>query len=150
MNLLFDVAIGKFKPTKQIEFSTNELIDLDEFIDNYSQYCTDLLPEQEILKIIDMIDINVTREIEHTAPQPNIGFNGMVVEDVIFNTSRFWIDKDYTVCANCDMEIVFDLFADENHKLTSKIIYDMLYVAIKQGIEKSGVASLIGDFELNF
>lgn len=150
MKLSVDIAVGKFKPTKQIDFPTNEFVDLDEFLDNYSQYCTDLLPEQDILKIIAMLDLNITREIGNIHKQPSIGFNGMVVEDTTFYTFRFWIDKSYTIWANCNMEITFNLFADENHKLTSKAIYDMLYLAIKKAIAKSGASRLIGNSELTF
>lgn len=150
MNVSFDIVVGKFKPSKRKDFPTKELIDADEFATEYRLGCVNLRSDSDILKIISMIDLNITREIEHIAPQPSIGFNGMAVEDSIYKTYKFWIDTDCTVYANCDTEIVFDVFADENHKLTSGIIYQMLNDAVKTGITKSGMVNIVSNFELSF
>lgn len=149
MEVMFYIIAGKFNPSND-DFPVKTLITKDKFADKYAQDCTNLLDQQDIFKIIDKIMSAITNGIERVPPRKDVGFNGFVVEDVIDTGYWFWIDTDNTVYVSCRLDVEFDVFANENHKLTSKIIYDMLHKAIKKAIAKSSVASLIGDFEFNF
>lgn len=80
-----------------------------------------LLDQQDIFKIIDKIEPAITNGIECVQPRKDVGFNGFVVEDVIATGYWFWIDTDNTVCVTCRFDIEFDIFADENHKLTNSV-----------------------------
>lgn len=148
MNVSFDIVAGGFKPTNRINVPVKELISPSEFAKNYEWNCTTLLFEHDILNFISKIDYAVTDGIERVSPRKSIGFNGFVVEDVIETGYWFWIDVDNTVCVTCRLDIEFDIFADENHKLTNELLLDMLHKAIEKAIAKSGLSSIVNDVEM--
>lgn len=128
MDVSFDIVAGKFNSSKGKNFPVKELISKDEFDNKYAQDCADLLDEQDILKIIDKIESTVTNGIECAKPNRENGFNGFVVEDVVTNGYKFYIGIDNTVYVNCVLDIEFDIFAEENHKLTNELLLDMLCI----------------------
>lgn len=107
-----------------------------------------MLDQQDIFKIIDKIEPAITNGIARVPPRKDVGFNGFVVEDVIATGYWFWIDTDNTVCVTCRFDIEFDIFAAENHKLTNELLLDMLHKAIEKAIAKSGLSSIVNDFEM--
>lgn len=147
MEVMFYIIAGKFNPSND-DFPVKTLITRDKFADKYAQDCTNLLDEQDIFKIIDKIEPAITNGIECVQPRKDVGFNGFVVEDVIGMGYWFWIDTDNTVCVTCRLDIEFDIFADENHKLTKELLLDMLHKAIEKAIAKSGLSSIVNDFEM--
>lgn len=147
MEVMFYIIAGKFNPSND-DFPVKTLITKDKFADKYTQDCTNLLDQQDIFKIIDKIEPAITNGIECVQPRKDVGFNGFVIEDVIHTGYWFWIDTDNTVCVTCRLDIEFDIFADENHKLTNELLLDMLHKAIEKAIAKSGLSSVINDVEM--
>lgn len=147
MEVMFYIIAGKFNPSND-DFPVKTLITKDKFADKYAQDCTNLLDQQDIFKIIDKIESAITNGIERVPPRKDVGFNGFVVEDVIGTGYWFWIDTDNTVCVTCRLDIEFDIFADENHKLTNELLLDMLHKAIEKAIAKSGLSSIVNDVEM--
>lgn len=125
MEVMFYIIAGKFNPSND-NFPVKTLITKDKFADKYAQDCTNLLDQQDIFKIIDKIESAITNGIECVQPRKDVGFNGFVVEDVIDTGYWFWIDTDNTVCVTCRLDIEFDIFADENHKLTNELLLNIV------------------------
>ena len=148
MEVMFYIIAGKFNPSNDDDFPVKKLIGKDTFADKYAKNCTDLLDKQDIFKIIDKIESAITNGIERVPPRKDVGFNGFVVEDIVDTGYWFWIDTDNTVCVTCRLDIEFDIFADENHKLTNELLLDMLHKAVEKAIAKSGLSSIVNDFEM--
>lgn len=144
----FNIIAGKFNSSKGGNFPVKELISKDEFENEYAQDCTDLLDEQTILNIIDKIESGVTEGVERTQPRKDVGFNGFVVEDIVTRGYKFYIGIDNTVYVNCILNIEFDIFAEENHKLTALMLWSMLHKAIECAIVKSEIADAVAHFDM--
>ena len=148
MNLSFDIIAGKIDSRAYGDSQPQQLIKPGKFIESYEKYCSDLLDKQEIFKLIDRMMLAAETGLERMSPNHSIGFNGIIVEDSVCVNHAFFIGADDIVFVKCDVAVTLDIFADEDNKLNSSMLYTMVRDAIKNAMFDAQLQNVVCNIEL--